>query len=213
MFGNQCDNRPAMISRSTDLALHNPVRFNWRMQVRAGLVWLVFVIAIDVCQADTSLLLNVFVVAPILLVSSILLAGYAVIGRNRSRCLTLLRMLIVFWTISTTFFVLDVKHPIAIRSAARWLIWSGYYKAQVLAQPAPNDGLRHIDWDGWGMFAQNTSVFLVFDSTDSLAAAAMNHQPGKFNGIPCEVPLVRRLESQWYSVQFYTGDDWGHCSN
>lgn len=69
--------------------------------------------------------------------------------------------------------------------------------------PASAKGdLKLIDWDGWGMFAQNTYVFLVFDPTDSLSVAAMTHQPGKFNGIPCEVLLVRRLKSQWYSVRF-----------
>jgi len=52
-------------------------------------------------------------------------------------------------------------------------------------------------------------VFLVFDPTDSLSAAAKSHSPGKFKGIPCEVPLVRRLESHWYTVRFYTDEYWG----
>jgi hypothetical protein len=61
------------------------------------------------------------------------------------------------------------------------------------------------------MFAQNTEVYLVFDPTDSLSRSASSRQPGKFDGIPCEVNLVRRLESHWYSVQFYTSEDWDHC--
>jgi hypothetical protein len=50
--------------------------------------------------------------------------------------------------------------------------------------------------------------YLVFDPGDSLSAAAASHQPGKFNGIPCEVYRVRRLESHWYTVLFYTDEDW-----
>jgi len=102
----------------------------------------------------------------------------------------------------------------SIRSAARWLIWSRGYKAKVLAQSAPANGeLKHIEWDGWGWAGQNTTVFLVFDPTDSLSAAARNHQPGKFNGIPCEVFLVRRLENHWYTAQFYTNEYWGRCNS
>jgi hypothetical protein len=35
----------------------------------------------------------------------------------------------------------------------------------------------------------------------------------KYNGIPCEVFRVRRMERQWYTVQFYTDSDWTHCSS
>jgi hypothetical protein len=93
------------------------------------------------------------------------------------------------------------------------LIWSRDYKAEVVAQPPPANGdLKHLDWDGWGWGGENTEVYLVFDPTDSLAAAAGSHQPGKFNGLPCEVDRVFRLESNWYAAQFYTGTDWDHCN-
>jgi len=69
--------------------------------------------------------------------------------------------------------------------------------------------LKHIEWDGWGWGGQDTTVYLVFDPTNSLSAAAKVGQPGKFSGIPCEVFLVHRLESQWYTVQFYTNEFWG----
>lgn len=95
-------------------------------------------------------------------------------------------------------------------SAIRWRIGSRSYKAKVLAQPgSPNGEFRHVEWDGWGWAGQDTTVYLVFDPTDSLSAAAKSHQPGKFDGIPCEVTLVRLLESHWYSVQFYTNEFWG----
>jgi hypothetical protein len=76
----------------------------------------------------------------------------------------------------------------AIRSAARWLAWSRHYKPEVLAQPNVTGELKHVEWDGWGSVGQDTTVYLVFDPTDSLSTAARDHHPGKFNGIPCEVP-------------------------
>ncbi len=101
-----------------------------------------------------------------------------------------------------------------IRTVARWALWSHDYKSRVLAQPvAVNGELRHIEWDAWGYpGAGNTTVYLVFDPTDSLLAAAVSHQPGKLGGIPCEVPSVRRMESHWYTVQFYTDESWGKCN-
>jgi hypothetical protein len=68
--------------------------------------------------------------------------------------------------------------------------------------------LRHIEWDGWGWAGMDTTVFLVFDPADSLSTAAKSHQPGKYNGLPCEVSRVRRLRSHWYNVQFYTDEYW-----
>ena len=104
----------------------------------------------------------------------------------------------------------EVEKYSAVRTAARWLVWSHGYKAKVMAQPAsPNGELKHIEWDGWGWAGQDTTVFLVFDPTDSLSAAAKSRSPGKIKGIPCEVPLVRRLESRWYTVRFYTDEYWG----
>jgi hypothetical protein len=187
--------------------------FNWRMQLYSALVALILFIAIHTCQADTELFLDVFIVAPILVVCSVSMAVYAAIGKNRRRSNQLLQTLAIFWIVSTAFFVFDLKHPIAIRSTARWLIWSHDYKTQVLAQPSPPNGeLKHIEWDGWGMFGMDTSAFLVFDPADSLSVAASSNQSGKFNGIPCEVFRVRRLETHWYTVIYYTGPYyWDKC--
>jgi hypothetical protein len=57
----------------------------------------------------------------------------------------------------------------------------------------------------------DTTVYLVFDPTDSLSAAARIHMAGKFIGIPCEVWAVRRLDRQWYAAYFYTNEGWGQC--
>jgi hypothetical protein len=107
---------------------------------------------------------------------------------------------ILFWNYST------------VRTVARWLLWSHEYKSSVLAQSSPQNGeLKHIEWDGWGFAGEDTTVYLVFDPTDSLSAAR-SHQPGRFRGVPCEVPSVQRLESHWYTVQFYTDQSWGNCN-
>jgi hypothetical protein len=93
-------------------------------------------------------------------------------------------------------------------NSARWLLWSRSYKAKVLAQPdSANGEFKHIEWDGWGWAGIDTTVYLVFDPTDSLSRAN-GQRPGKYSGLPCEVPLVKRLEDKWYTVRFYTNHDW-----
>jgi hypothetical protein len=95
------------------------------------------------------------------------------------------------------------------KSRVRWLFSSGKYKTQVLSQPSAAGGdFKHIEWDGWGFVSTNTTLYLVFDPTDSLSGAASNHASGNFAGIPCEVREVHRLERQWYIVEFYTSQEW-----
>lgn len=190
----------------------NPNSFNWRLPSFAALFAFVVFFSIAVCQADTGLFLYLFLVGPILVAISITLLAYTAIGKGRSKRLALLSALATFWVVSTIFFVFDIKHQSAIRTPARWLLWSHNYKDRVLAQSASANGeLKHVEWDGWGWGGEDTTEFLVFDPTDSLSAAARSHLPGKFDGIPCEVPRVNRLESHWYTVVFYTNQGWGEC--
>jgi hypothetical protein len=177
-------------------------RFNWRLPFYAVLGTLIFSIPGALCDPDSSLILYRFVVVPTV---SIVLLSYA-IGKKRRHCLSILSMLAVYWAISAAL----VENYWEVHDPARWLVWSHDYKAKVLAQPVSANGeQKHVEWDGWGSAGMETTVFLVFDPTDSLSAAAMSHRSGKFNGIPCEVPLVRRLESHWYTVRFYTDEYWG----
>lgn len=100
----------------------------------------------------------------------------------------------------------------AVRTTVRWIALSHHYKAEVLAQPASLRGeFKPVEWDGWGWAGMDTTVFLVFDPTDSLSVAAKTHQSGRFNGVPCTVNVVGHLENGWYSVQLYTGEDWEQC--
>jgi hypothetical protein len=112
----------------------------------------------------------------------------------------------LYWIVSWLLFA----NLHALRDHTRWLLESARYKSAVLAQPDPGNGLfRHVEWDGWGWAGMDTNVYLVFDPSDSLAAAARSHSAGKFRGIPCEVPRVRWLERSWYSVEFYRSSDCG----
>ena len=158
-----------------------------------------------------------FVIAPILFVSTVFLAIRAAISdKNRRQCLRRLTTLAIFWAALAAFLLLNYRYPNAIRSAARWFIWSQDYKTRVLAQPEPPNGeLRHIDWDSWGAFAQDTLVLLVYDPTDSLSGPARRGESGKFHGIPCEVAIVHRMEPHWYTVVFNGFVDestWDRCS-
>ncbi len=118
-------------------------------------------------------------------------------------------MLVVYGAVSWAL----VKISLEMRTATRWFLWSKAYKAEVLAQSNPPDGnLRHVEWDGWGFpCAGDTVMYLLFDPTDSLSPMAKNGSSGKFTGIPCSVPRVHRLESQWYYVVFYTDMSWSRC--
>jgi hypothetical protein len=182
--------------------------FNWGLPLRAALVAFVVSISIAVCQADTALFLHLFFVA-ILIVFSVALLVYTVFAKGHRKRLAVLSTLATVWVVSAS--VTLFAYRVHIRTTARWLVWSHNYKDRVLAQQASANGeFRHVEWDGWG--GQDTTVYLVFDPRDSLSSAASVHQSGKFEGIPCEVPEVSRLESHWYAVVFYTNQDWDRCN-
>jgi hypothetical protein len=182
-------------------------QFNWRLPLAALLGTPLIFLILAIFQRES--LVYLFVVVPIVSLLLIAFAVYSAIVGKKSRCLSILSTLAIFWILSVPLF----KNYLAIRSAARWSIWSNDYQAQVTAQPIPANGnVKHLNWDGWGWGGENTEVYLVFDPTDSLSEAAKTHQPGKFNGLPCKVPLVFRLERNWYAAQFYTGTDWDHCN-
>jgi hypothetical protein len=154
-------------------------------------------------------LLYVILVAPFLCLVCLTLLVIATIRKRYRRCISLLLMLGAFLITSAIL----LSNRDSVRASLRWLLWSHRFKAAVLAQQPPAGGeLRHMEWEATGFAGISNTVYLVFDPTDSLAAAAKSHSRGKFNGIPCEVPTVRRLESQWYAVWFYTSEEWGTCN-
>lgn len=151
--------------------------------------------------------LYLFFFVPIIFLTCLILLVAAAFNKRPRQCLSMLLALVAFAGTSWALF----KNEGTIRPSFRWLLWSRRFKAEVLAQPAPAKGqLRHMEWEATGFAGvANNTVYLVFDPTDSLVLASKSHSPGTFSGIPCEVLRVLRLESHWYSVQFYTDEAWG----
>ena len=182
-------------------------RFDWRLPLCAAIGALVLFAPIMFSGGDVVVggLLYMFVAFPSISLISLIVA----IRKKGLRRLAVLSMLVVYLTVSWVLFMNSYE----LRTTARWLLWSKNYKANVLAQPDSTNGtLRHIEWDGWGYPGSgNTVVYLVFDPNESLSTAASSHSAGKFSGIPCEVSLVRRLESHYYTALFYYDTDWSHC--
>jgi hypothetical protein len=181
-------------------------RFHWQLPFFIALGSLLIFFPVTILDSTFGEILYLFVVAPI---ASFFLVAVAIRRQGQYR-LAILSMLAVYWFVSWAL----AKNSVDVRANSRWLIRSRDYKAKVLALPDSETGeLKHIEWDGWGFAgAGDTTVYLVFDPSDSLSVAAKSHSPGKFSGIPCEIYQIRRLESQWYSVVFYTDTDWGHCT-
>lgn len=124
--------------------------------------------------------------------------------------LAALAMLVVFCGASWLLF----KASDGAHRTLRWLAVSKSYKAAVLAQPAPADGtLKHVEWEGWGFVGSgDTTEYVVFDPTDSLAKSAGSRSPVKPAGLPCKVWLVRRMSPHWYIVRFNTDTTWDACN-
>lgn len=180
-------------------------RFNWRLPFYAAAGALIIFLPLILYSFDLGEILYIVVVTPII---SLTLLVIALCKRGRSG-LVVLSMLVVYWAVSWGL----IKNSLELCSTARWIFKSTAYKAEVMTQPnAANRELKHIEWDGWGFpGAGDTVVYLVYDPSDSLSAAAKSHSSGKFSGIPCEVSRVRRLESHYYSVLFYTETNWDGC--
>jgi hypothetical protein len=181
-------------------------QFNWQLPIYGGLGGMLVVLPMIVFGNDIGPFLISIVIAAIV---SIIVIVFA-IRKARRQALAAVSMLLLFCSVSW----LSLRFSNDIRTTGRWLVRSRAYKAAVLARPSPlSNQFKHMEWDGWGFpGAGDTVVYLVFDQSDSLALPARSHSAGKFAGIPCAVPEVRRLESHWYTVLFYTAADWEHCS-
>jgi hypothetical protein len=183
-------------------------RFDWRLPLFITIGASIVLVPITVYD-DFGQFLFIVLTTPIVSFVLLVMAIVAAIRMNRLRSLSILSALVAYCAVS--WFLL--RSSAEVRAEGRWLLWSKKYKAEMLTQVAPTNGeLKHVEWDGFGWAGAETVVYLVFDPSDSLAHAAKSDSPGKFNGIPCEVPLVHRLERNWYSVRFYTNSGWGMCA-
>ncbi len=184
-------------------------RFSWWLPLVAAIGGFVLFVPIMIYGIDIVEMFYIFAVVPIV---SLILLIFAIVSASRKkllRSLSILSMLCIYCAVSWLLF----KNSHELHTRSRWDLKSREYKAEVLEQQNPSNGeFKHIEWDGWGWGGNDTVEYLVFDPNNSLAIAAANHISGKFSGIPCEVPLVRRLESHWYTVLFYTDETWDNCT-
>ena len=185
----------------------------WRVPFYIAIAGFAIFTPMALLNPDTHLFWTVFVVAPVLLAISVVVIVWLVWGavcNSQRNPRPILESLAILWAIPALFFLYNIKHPFELRESARWLASSQEYKSAVLAQTASANGeLKHIEWDATGFagVAYNT-VYLVFDPADTLSTAAKLRRSGKFDGIPCEVRLIRRMENHWYAVLFYTDEFW-----
>ena len=189
-------------------------RFKWKLPLYA-IVGATTVMLWLFAYGDDPVLIYVFVIVPIgclCCLCCLVLFVFAALRKRPSRSPQVLLALIAFLVVAGAL----LKTQYVLRPSLRWLLWSHRFKAEVLAQPTPANGeFRHIEWDGsGGAPVGDWTVYVVFDPSDSLAAAAKNVWSGsysKYKGIPCDVGSVRRLESHWYSVELGVNEWWDRC--
>lgn len=182
-------------------------RFGWRLPLYLLIVGSIVLIVAASCPPDIFLLLNVFVIAPVLIILSIALLIYLVV-RHRPQLLPFMTVVVVLWAVAVFLFHYNRAHPFALHETVKWFVWSPEYKHEVLEQPSLNGDLKHIEWDGSGFAGVENNVYLVFDPSDSFSKA----KALRFNGKSCDVWEVNRLERDWYAVLFYTGQSWDGCN-
>ena len=182
------------VNRSRLLA----VVFSAAVALIASLVAIVF-------TSDIGTLLYLIGIA----ILSTLLLGIAIaLRRGRQQRLTSVAAFGVFLFVTVGVLISQRQ----IRPHLLWLVWSNRYKSEVLANSAAANGeFKHVEWDGdgWGSGATGDWMgYVVFNPSDSLSAATMTNFPTQYEGMPCKVVLVRRLENQWYSVVLDMNQFW-----
>jgi hypothetical protein len=183
-------------------------RLDWRWPLCVSAGACIALLSLFVCEPDGAFL-YMFLIAPLVGLVCLIPILIAIILKRPRLLLTTVVTLAAFLTVSGALINFDDT----LRPTLRWMLWSHRFKAELLAQSDSTNGeLKHLAWDRWGFVPSgNNTDYLVFDPSDSLANAAKANAPGRFGGIPCEVPRVLRLEKQWYSVPFYTDEEWSNC--
>ena len=185
-------------------------RFNWQMLFYAAIAAFVVMLLLFVYGSDPALDYLFFIVPTVCLTILVLLL--VVISKRTRQSLSMLLAVVVFLFAAGAL----LKTQEELRPSLRWGLWSRRLKAQVLVQPsAPNEELKHIEWDGWGGTpVGDWTAYIVYDPTDSLAVEVKAGRSGSYKrlkGIPCEVDSVHRLEAHWYSVVLGMNEWWDRC--
>jgi hypothetical protein len=167
---------------------------------------LIVLLPVLVFDLDVGIFLSRFFALPVVFLTLLFIAMRL---WDSNRRMDGLAMIAIFGI--TAFFV--SAKSLDLRYDTQWILNSKSYKTQLLSKPEnPDEGLKHIEWDGSGFAGvANNHTYLVYDPGDKLSADAKAGPSGKLPGIPCKVVEVQRMESHWYSVQFYTDTSWDDC--
>ncbi len=189
--------------------------YNWRKPAYFAAAWFVFWFLLMASGGmDAIFFIGFFVILPILSIGLVLIGVLIVAAVNRPdrrHALRILVWLVTLWGIPLSVYRYEWSHPFAVSEKVRWLARSETYKRDFqLESSSANGELRHTDWDMKGPAFAAIYTYLVFDPSNSLASAALSHQPGKYQDLPCEVHEVRRLESSWYVT--VSGTPWNECN-
>lgn len=179
-------------------------RFDWKLTIYLIGCGLLAVILIEICSDfDILEILYFFALVPLCGLILLFIAIFSAIRKRQEQSLSIFLALVAYCGTSWLLY----KSSLDLHFTERWLLHSKSYKAELLAQPSPPNGeLRHMEWDGWGMFAQDTEAYLTYDPSNSLSHK--DPLTGKFGSLHCDVWRVQRLEDHWYSVTFYTNTGW-----
>lgn len=145
---------------------------------------------------------------------SLMLVTFLIINAATAKAFSkLLPLLLLIFPLGFTWYIWVPRHMIDLHDSTRWVVLSQMYKKKVLALPEPADGqLKHTEWNTFGFAGiGDRVVYLAYDPKNFLLKASHTNEPGKFSGIPCTVPKVTKLESQWYLISFYVDTDWKQC--
>ena len=144
--------------------------------------------------------------ACVALIATLILIGLAIASRR----LVGIAIIAAYIILAGALLANNSSYP--LREKVRWAAFASQYKANVVASHPQQQQLRHAVWDAWGWVGMDTYVYLVFDPNDSLLPASRLKSPGKPPGIPCAVYSVHQMEPHWYSVHYYTSQEWDSCS-
>lgn len=186
-------------------------RFSWQMSLYAVVV-AVLVMLLSFVYASDPVVDYLFFLVPTACLAILALLLVIIFSKRTRRNLSILLAVVMFLLVAGA--MLNTQE--VVRPSLRWRLWSRRIKTQVLAQPsAPYEGLRHIEWDGWGWGPSGDwTAYIVYDPTDSLAVEGQPGRSGSYRrlkGIPCEVDSVRRVEANWYSVVLGMNEWWDRC--
>src|ERR1700679_267974 len=161
-------------------------RFNWKLSAWAALGAIILFVTLVTEMFDFGLVVY-FLFAAIAILTSLIIAIVLAVARLYRRCLSVAAMILVM--LATSLILL--RNDFLIHTWGRWITQGSQSRAAVLAQPTPSAGdLKHVEWDGWGWGGNDTTVYLVFDPSDSLASAAKNHSPGRISPALCGVSRI-----------------------